>query len=67
MNENLVYIGAIVSGASIILGGLIIAALIMDFEHEYVNIILPVVAILVVAGIVTMLYGTSGADEKTID
>jgi uncharacterized membrane protein len=63
MNENIIYIGAILSAVSLVVGGIIIAAMIMDYWFEYFNIILALVSVLIVAGIVLIMYGTSKIKE----
>jgi len=63
MNENIIYIGAILSAVSLVVGGIIIAAMIMDYWFEYFNILLALVSVLIVAGIVLIMYGTSKIKE----
>ena len=64
MNENIIYIGAILSAVSLVVGGIIIAAMIMDYWFEYFNIVLALVSVLIVAGIVLIMYGTSKIKEE---
>lgn len=63
MNESIIYIGAILSAVSLVVGGIIIAAMIMDYWFEYFNIVLALVSVLIVAGIVLIMYGTSKIKE----
>lgn len=64
MYESLILKGAILSAVSIAIGGLIIAAMIMGYECEYINIILPLVAVFIVLGIAVMMYGTSMFEKE---
>ena len=64
MNESIIYKGAILSAVSLAVGGIIIAAMIMGYSYEYFNIILAIISILIVAGIVIIMYGTSKIKEE---
>lgn len=64
MYERVILNGAILSAVSIGIGGLIIAAMIMGFESEYINIILPLIAFFIVLGIGLMIYGNSRFEKE---
>ena len=64
MSEITIYIGAILSAASIGVGGVVIAAMIMGYRIEYFNIILPIISVLIVIGVIVILYGTSKFEEE---
>jgi len=64
MYESIILKGAILSAVSIGIGGLIIAAMIMGYEFEYINIILPIIAVFIVLGIAVMMYGTSMVEKE---
>ncbi|WOF17246.1 hypothetical protein F1737_11450 [Methanoplanus sp. FWC-SCC4] len=68
MSENMVYGGAILSAASLIVGGILIAAIIYaensGLTPGSLIYILPVMAVLVVAGVFAMLYGSKDKDDN---
>lgn len=64
MSETIILKGAILSAASIGVGGLIIAAMIMDYRFDFFNIVLPIISVFIVAGIVMIIYGTSKVKEE---
>ncbi len=65
MSESIILKGAILSAASIGVGGIVIAAMIMDYRFDFFNILLPLISVLVVAGIVMIMYGTSKINKET--
>ncbi len=64
MSESIILKGAILSAVSIAAGGIIIAAMIMDYRFDFFNILLPVISVLVVTGIAIIMYGTSKIKEE---
>lgn len=67
MYESLILKGGILSAVSLGIGGVIIAAMIMGYEFEYINIILPLIAVFVVLGIAIMMYGTSMFEKEPVE
>ncbi|MDD3978425.1 hypothetical protein L1994_00745 [Methanomicrobium antiquum] len=67
MSEKLVYGGAILSGGSLIISGLLIALMILvknegNSPGDFIYI-LPLMALLLIAGVAAIIYGSR--DENT--